>query len=303
MSDQDDPGTPSAEPTARSIAASFGARMEVGIQLRATVTDYELMKSRAKVKAQVRNCRKCQLVEKCAGPVPMTSPEAGGQAKVLVVGEAPGVAENKRGLPFVGPAGKLMRALMNGAGFDLDEIAWCNTVSCWPDREPPTPKREEMVACRGNLRDQVVASGALYVVLAGGIATQAWRGDLKVSDVHGKAFIWGGMWVVMPVFHPAAILRDQTKKKPTQVDLARFAQIVNNDEGLSALEVQCVKCGEDVDHYDPDGVAFCGKHWLRYGAMWKVEMAKWSNDKVVEKVGRGPGKKKTTVREGQGVML
>lgn len=303
MNDQTDHETPSAEPTAHTIAASFGAKMEVGIQLRATVTDYELMKQRAKVKAQVKSCRLCPLVEKCDGPVPITSPAAGGQAKVLVVGEAPGVAENKRGIPFVGPAGKLMRALMHGAGFDMETVAWCNTVSCWPDREPPTPKRDEMVSCRGNLRDQVVASGALYVVLAGGIATQAWRSDLKVSDVHGKVFIWGGMWMVMPVFHPAAILRDQTKKKPTMADLERFAEVVAGDVGLGALEVRCVKCGDDVDHYDPDGVAFCGKHWMKYGAQWKVEMGKWSNDKVAVKVKRGYGKKSTVEREGQGVML
>lgn len=303
MSDLTGLETLSAEQTARTLAASFGAKMEVGLQLRATTTDIELTKARARVRGMVKGCQKCELSQKCAGPVAMTGPETGGAAKVVVVGEAPGKVENEKGRPFVGPAGKLMRALMTTAGFDLDEVSWCNVVSCWPHREPPTPNRQEMIDCRGNLRDQVVASGALYVVLAGGIATQAWRGDLKVSDVHGRCFIWGGMWVVMPVYHPAAILRDQTKKKPTMTDLEKFARVVNGDEGLGALEVRCVKCGEDVDHYDPDGVAFCNRHWLKYGAQWKVEMLKWSNNRGVVKVKRGYGKKATVLREGQGELV
>lgn len=232
----------------------------------------------------------------------MSAPETGGKAQVLVIGEAPGEQENKRGKPFVGPAGKLMRSMMEKSGFDLDEVAWCNTVSCWPSREPPTPKGDEMIACRGNLRDQVVASGATYVVLAGGIATQAWRSDLKVSDVHGRVFIWGGMWIVMPVYHPAAILRDSTKKQPTIKDLEKFSRIVLADIGLEALGVQCVKCGEGVDHYDPDGVPFCERHWFKYGNQWKEELKRWSNDKVV-KVKRGVGKRATVLIEGQGTMV
>lgn len=217
---------------------------------------------------------------------------------MAIIGEAPGRQEDSRGEPFVGPAGKLLKAMMRQAEFDVDDVAWMNVVSCWPTREPPTPKKEEQIACRNNLRDQVVASGALYVLLVGGIATRAWRGDLTVSDVHGRCFIWGGMWVVMPVYHPAAILRDATKKKPTQNDLEKYARVVHEDQGLGALEVKCVKCGEDVDHYDPDGVAFCQRHWLKYGMQWKIEMGKWSNERVV-KVKRGPGKRATVMCDGQ----
>lgn len=285
------------------LATMFNAKMEVGLQLRANLTLLDLAKARAMTRQRVRTCKKCPLHEKCAGPVPMAGPEAGGPAKTIVIGEAPGRQEDSKGVPFIGPAGKLMKAMMSQSGFDMNTVAWCNTVSCWPTREPPTPKREEMVECRGNLRDQVVASGALYCVLAGGIATQAWRSDLKVSDVHGRVFLWGQMWIVMPVFHPAAILRDQTKKKPTMIDLERFARVVNEDQGLAALEVKCVKCGEDVSHYDPDGVAFCERHWLKYGMQWKEELKKWSNERVVQKVKRGYGKKATVMREGQETML
>lgn len=286
------------------LAALFGAKMEVGLQIRTEITDGELAKERARVKRQVKTCTRCPLSQNpgCTGPVPMDVPP-GIKAKVLVVGEAPGKVEDKRGRPFVGPAGRMMRAMMERSGFDLEEVGWCNVVSCWPTREPPTPTVREMQDCRGNLRDQVVASGSLYVVLAGGIATQSWRGDLKVSDVHGKVFLWGGTWVVMPVFHPAAVLRDVNKKKPTLDDLEKFAGMVARGEVLDALEARCVKCGEGVEHYDPDGVGFCGRHWMKYGNEWKVQMGKWSNDgKGVVKVKRGVGKKATVLIEGQGVL-
>lgn len=284
------------------LTAMFGAKMEVGLQLRAEMTGIEMMKQRARVRAGVRNCRLCPLSQACNGPVPIHGPLEGITATVLVIGEAPGQQEDKKGVPFVGPAGKLLRAMMNGAGFDLDQVAFANTVSCWPTREPPTPKFEEMKACRGNLRDQIVASGALYVLLVGGIATQSWRSDLKVSDVHGSVFLWGKTWVIMPIYHPAAILRDQTKKNPTIKDLEKFHRIVSQGQVLEALETRCVKCGDGVEHYDPDGVAWCERHWFRYGAQWKEEWGRWSNEKVRVKVKRR-GKKAVELIEGQGTMV
>lgn len=198
----------------------------------------------------------------------------------------------------------MMRAMMNESGWDVagGEVAFANVVSCWPEREPPTPRMDEMVACRNNLRDQVVASGCRFVVLAGGIATSAWRGDLKVSDdrVRGNVYLWGkGQWIVMPVWHPAAVLRDRGKKAEVIRHLERFALMSrggNLDMWMSGNGV-CVKCGDVADEWDVDGVGFCAWHWVKYGEQWKREWAKWSNDKAtVEIRGHGvDGKKRKVV--------
>lgn len=285
------------------VASVFGARMETGVQLRTEMPELELMRHRARTKQQVRTCEKCGLRGLCKSPVPLEAP-AGTGVKVLVIGEAPGKREDELGRPFIGPSGKLLKALLNQAGFDVSELGFCNTVSCFPNRETVTPTVKEMSACRNNLRDQVVSSGATYCLLAGGVATSAWRGDLKVSDVHGQLFIWGRMWLVMPIFHPAAILRDMTKKDPTVEDLRRFNQIVEGDWGVSGLGQVCVKCPERVAHYDPDGVPFCQRHWLRYGGQWKREWGRWSNDRVVKvKRAKGVKGKAVSLIEGQGTMV
>ena len=258
----------------------LGAKMEVGIQLRAELAPVDWLRTRAATKRRVKECQRCELFEFCEGPVPMRGPVDGVTAEVLVLGEAPGKQEDEQGLPFVGPAGKLMSALLTEVGFDLDRVAWANVISCLPNRTPPTPMVKEMKACRVNLRDQVVASGATYIVLAGSVATQSWRGDLKVSDVHGQVFLWGGTWVVMPVWHPAAALRDVLKKAPLKRDLRWFREVVTNDYGLRALGMNCVKCHHAVNHYDPDGVPYCRTHWQRYGNQWKKEWRQWDNDKA-----------------------
>jgi uracil-DNA glycosylase len=281
------------------LQSAFGAKLEVGVQLRSEMSPLELAKHRARTKLLVKTCAKCGLSQTCKSPVPMELPSGIG-AKVLVIGEAPGKREDELTRPFVGPAGKLMKAMLNEAGFDVSEVGFCNTVSCWPMREPPTPTVKEMTACRGNLRDQVVSSGSTYILLAGGVATSAWRGDLKVSDVHGQVFLWGRIWVVMPVFHPAAILRDVGKKQTTIEDLKRFNQVVESGRVIEALGTVCVKCTEQVAHYDPDGVPYCDRHWLRYGGQWKREMGRWNNDRV-KKIKRVLVKGKASV--GKGVPL
>lgn len=265
--------------TFNSLTAAFGARMEVGLQIRAEMSMGELARYRAVTKRQVVGCQACKLRTGCKAPVPMTSPTTTGPAKVLVIGEAPGKREDELGRPFVGPAGRLMRAMMQSAGWDLDEVAWCNTVSCLSSGAPGVIERK---ACRGNLRDQVAGSGATYVILAGSTACDAWRGDLKVSDVHGGVFLWGGLWVVMPVYHPAAILRDMTLKSRTIGDLTRFQLIageVMGDSWMDALGEKCVKCGDTVVHYDPDAVPYCQRHWLKHGGEWKRERERWENSK------------------------
>lgn len=276
----------------------LGAKLEVGVQLRAELDPNDLLRERIKTRLRVVSCTNCDLHRQCTGPVSM---EVGERAELLVVGEAPGVVEDERRVPFVGPAGKLMRAMLTQAGFDLETVAFCNTVSCWPQRTPAAPTVEEMRACRANLRDQVVASGATYIVLAGGVATQAWRSDLKVSDIHGQVFVWGNSWIIMPVWHPAAILRDPSKRGALKADLAKFHEIVAGDRGLTDLGTKCVKCGDTMDHYDPDGVPWCQRHWARHGGQWKREWARWTNDKAVK---RTDGVTHFTLQEtpGQGML-
>jgi hypothetical protein len=110
---------------------------------------------------------------------------------------------------------------------------------------------------------------------------------------------------VMPVWHPAAILRDRPKKGPTIRDLGRFKAVIEADRPLEALGTKCVKCHQAMRHYDPDGVPWCQTHWLKWGRQWKVEREKWTNDRGRERVlhkSVGGQKKWLEVMEGQGQL-
>src|SRR5215510_9860406 len=108
----------------------------------------------------ILSCTKCDLSSKCRSPVPFSPPQSTSQLPPAnprvyqcgVLGEAPGRREDKLGRPFVGPAGRLMRRMLDEAGWNSDDLWYMNAVSCWPRG---TPKAEAQNACWGNMLDQL----------------------------------------------------------------------------------------------------------------------------------------------------
>lgn len=202
-----------------------------------------------------------------------------------IIGEAPGKEEDKLGRPFIGPSGKKLRGMLIKAGIWPEEIAWMNAASCWPSKNGTThaPNTSQVIACHGNLVAQLEASGSPFVLLVGGTAMSLWRGDLQISVVHGGVFIWQGKWVVMPIYHPAAILRNPGLSRPTQDDLVKWAGVIRNELSLvRALGTRCIKCVDWADHHDPDGVPWCERHWGKWGGQWRKERDKWKPKDTVK---------------------
>lgn len=236
-------------------------------------------RQRGIVRKGILECVRCELRERCSGPVPFDGPM---RARFVVVGEGPGKEEDRKGKPFVGPSGKLLRAMMAQAKLDVDEAMFVNTVSCAPlvqhnkATAVEAPHDTHMMACRGNLMAQMELAQTRYVLLAGSTALKAFRGDLKISEVHGQVFVWMGKWVVMPIYHPAAVLRDRSLKVPTAIDLERFYWLVEEEvEPTAFLSDRCVKCGDFGDNMDPDAVPLCDRHHARYGGGYVKWRGKW----------------------------
>lgn len=240
----------------------------------------ELARFRGVVKRKVSTCTTCDLRERCSQPVPF---EAGVQLPgAVVVGEAPGTDEDRRTRPFIGKSGKLLRAMLTEANIPPDTLLFCNTVSCAPlvpvgkAWTVQAPSDAQMMACRGNLMSQVEVGQTPFVLLVGGVALKAFRGDLKITEVHGRVFVWQGRYVVMPIIHPAAILRERRLKPPTEADLEKFYWLINGEVEPSAMVSDtCVRCGDFGDNMDPDGVAYCDRHWGRYGGGYLKQRGKW----------------------------
>lgn len=133
-------------------------------------------------------------------------------AKVLLVGEAPGEQEDKAGLPFVGPSGKLLDLYLGSIGLDRTKNAYiANILKCRPPHNRD-PLPEEIAACLPYLREQTKALSPAFIVCLGRFAAMTLISpDFRVTRDHGVFYEKGGI-TFMGTFHPSALLRDPEKK-------------------------------------------------------------------------------------------
>ncbi len=134
------------------------------------------------------------------------------------VGEGPGYHEDQQGLPFVGPAGRLLDRMVRAMGFQPEAVYVCNVVKCRPPKNR-TPLPEEVVACLPYLEGQLEAVGPRVIVALGRPATEA-LGCMPQSGRgwRGRWGVWRGI-PVMPTYHPAFLLRSPQFKRHVWEDL------------------------------------------------------------------------------------
>lgn len=150
------------------------------------------------------------------------------EAEVLFIGEGPGANEDEQGLPFVGAAGKLLDDMLAMIGLTRESVYITNIVKCRPPQNRD-PLNTEKDACIGYLRRQVALMRPKIIVCLGRIAAaELIKPDFKITQEHGQFFEKRGVQM-MALYHPAALLRDSSKKPETFVDLkalqARIRQV------------------------------------------------------------------------------
>jgi len=162
----------------------------------------------AELESITRKCKRCSLCKKVKQ---MVFGKGSHDAVVMLVGEAPGADEDDQGLPFVGRAGQLLDKILASAG--IDDVYITNVVKCRPP-ENRLPKKEEVEACWPYLVRQIELIKPRIIVCLGALATQQLvHPQAKITMVHGKIYTKGKIKIV-PTYHPAALLRDPSKKKP-----------------------------------------------------------------------------------------
>ena len=140
------------------------------------------------------------------------------EAEVLFIGEGPGANEDEQGLPFVGAAGKLLDDMLEMIGLARESVYITNIVKCRPPRNRD-PLNTEKDACIGYLRRQVALMRPKIIVCLGRIAAmELIKSDFKFTQEHGQFMEKSGV-LMTALYHPAALLRDGTKKPETFVDL------------------------------------------------------------------------------------
>lgn len=155
-----------------------------------------------------KNCIKCALGNKRTNIV---IGRGNINAPLMLVGEGPGEQEDKQGLPFVGPAGKLLDLLLDALLIEKDKYYIANIVKCRPPGNR-APLDEEAEKCLPYLRNQVLLVKPKILVCLGATAMK------YIIDRNAKITQIRGNWIerkgysIMPTFHPAALLRDESKK-------------------------------------------------------------------------------------------
>lgn len=132
-------------------------------------------------------------------------------ASLMFIGEGPGEQEDRQGKPFVGAAGQLLDLLLSALKFKEDEYYICNIVKCRPPANR-IPTDEEAESCLPLLRNQVSLIKPRIIVCLGATAMKyVIDKNSKISNIRGQWIERKGYWI-MPTFHPAALLRDPSKK-------------------------------------------------------------------------------------------
>ena len=155
-----------------------------------------------------RNCRSCRL---CENRTNVVIGRGSRNASVLFVGEGPGENEDRQGVPFVGAAGQLLNLALTSVGFGQEDYYIANVVKCRPPQNR-TPQEDECLTCLPLLRGQFALIRPKIVVCLGSVAANYLiERNCKITKIRG---IWQekkGVWF-MPTYHPAALLRDESKK-------------------------------------------------------------------------------------------
>jgi uracil-DNA glycosylase len=167
------------------------------------------------IRAELGECTRCKLHQTRRNIVFGVGAE---HASLMFVGEAPGEQEDKRGEPFVGPAGELLDKMIEAMGWSRDTVYIHNVVSCRPPGNR-NPQPDEVSACRPFLEARIAAISPRIIVALGRPAANTLLGtDAPISALRGRFHDRNGIQV-MPTFHPAYLLREPDRKRDAWADL------------------------------------------------------------------------------------
>lgn len=151
--------------------------------------------------------------------VPGEGPE---QARIVIVGEAPGAEEERTGRPFIGRSGRLLTEILAAAGLDRSSMFVTSVCKCRPPQNR-TPLKPEIHACMPWLSEQLRLIQPEILLTVGNVPTQtllgvktgikSLRGSFHTIELNGRSV------TLRPLFHPAYLLRNPGKAPGSPWDL------------------------------------------------------------------------------------
>ena len=213
------PAVAAADPRASSIAPSASVTKPVALAAisvdparaaRIAAMDWPALMAEADA---CTACGLCKLRDKVVFGTGSQS------AAWLLVGEGPGEEENRQGEPFVGPAGKLLDAMLAAVNLQRGrDVYIANVVKCRPPGNR-TPELDEIASCAPFLHAQLRSLRPRVIVTLGRTPTHYMlQTDKPISRLRGQFVDWNGI-PVMPTYHPAYLLRTPSAKQQVWEDL------------------------------------------------------------------------------------
>lgn len=190
-----------------------------------------------KIALEIARCRKCSLWKKRKNPVPG---EGSPNAEVFLAGEGPGYYEDQKGKPFVGAAGKLLDKLLSSINLKRGDVFISNVLHCRPPSNRD-PLKEEIEACKNYLFRQIQTIKPKIIVTLGRFSMALFIPNGKITQIHGQArwVNFGSLrFVVIPMFHPAAALRNGEVMEKIKDDFQKIPKILrslDNQTGYNSI--------------------------------------------------------------------
>ena len=167
---------------------------------------------------EASQCQRCRL---CEGRKHVVFGQGNPKARLVLVGEGPGYEEDQRGLPFVGPAGRLLTKILAAIHLSRDDVYICNIIKCRPPHNR-NPRPDEIAACLPFLERQIRAINPKLICALGTIAAQTLlQTDTAISRLRGVFHPYADI-SVMPTYHPAFLLRNPERKRDVWNDVQKL---------------------------------------------------------------------------------
>jgi uracil-DNA glycosylase family 4 len=216
----------------REAAASVDDAVPIGLSV--GVADRELfgsplasLDSLEAVATSVASCTRCPLHSTATNPVPG---QGNPHAELMIVGEAPGATEDEQGLAFVGAAGQLLTKILTAVDLKRDDVFICNVLK----HRPPgnrNPMPDEVTACTPYLIRQFELIKPKAILALGTFAAQTMlETKLAIGKLRGQLHKYHGVPLIV-TYHPAALLRNPSWKRPTWEDVQLVRRILDRSAG------------------------------------------------------------------------
>lgn len=181
------------------------------------------------------SCRECHNCALCTTRHNVVFGVGARNTSIMFIGEGPGEQEDLQGIPFVGPAGKLLDDMLSIIDLNRQNCYIANIVKCRPPGNRD-PKEEEQEACIGYLRHQIALLRPKIIVCLGRIAAkQMIDPEYRITRQHGSWTQKDGIWMTA-IYHPSALLRDLSKRPETFEDLLSIRNMLRQvDGGVNGL--------------------------------------------------------------------